>query len=180
MKSLLVILSLMASAALAEESRYGIRGLSAPEREPDLREAINRIPGVQLVDLDHDKAEVTLRYDLSALFPNNSPKNPVKPADIEKSLDEKLRTATQGSFSLKPLCTIPEDELQRLTIKIVIPDWKGCRLGTYNSIAKLDGVELVRLSGDFSEVMAWIDSKKTNRETLIEALKKSRVEFPTP
>jgi len=180
MKSLLVILCLMASAALAEESRHGIRGLSAPEREPDLREAIEGIPGVQLVDLDHDKAEVTLRYDLSALFPNYNPKNPVKLTDIEKSLDGKLRSATQGSFSLRPLCTIPEEELQRVSIKIAIPDCKGCRLGTYNSIAKLDGVELVRLSGDFSEVLAWLDPKKTNRETLIEAMKKSRVEFPSP
>ena len=180
MKSFLVILWLIASAALAEESRYGIRGLSAPEREPDLREAIKGIPGVQLVDLDLDKAEVTLQYDLSVLFPTYNPKKPVKPEDIEKSLDGKLRTATQGSFSLRPLCTIPQDQLQRLSIKISIPDCKGCRLGTYNSIVKLDGVELVHLSGDFSEVIALIDPMKTNRETLIEAMKKSRVEFPTP
>jgi len=97
MKSLLVILCLIASAALAEESRHRILGLSAPEREPDLRESMKAIPEVQLVGLDHDKAEVTLRYDFIALFPNYNPKKPLKPEDIEKRLDEKLRTATRAA-----------------------------------------------------------------------------------
>jgi len=38
----------------------------------------------------------------------------------------------------------------------------------------------VRLSADFSEVLAWIDPTKTNREALIAAMKKARVAFPTP
>jgi hypothetical protein len=180
MKSLLVILCLIASAALAEESRHRILGLSAPEREPDLRESMKAIPEVQLVGLDHDKAEVTLRYDFIVLFPNYNPKIPLKPGDIEKRLDEKLRTATQGSFSLRPLCALPPNKLERLSIKIVIPDCKGCRLGTCNSISKIDGVELVRLGADFSEVIAWIDPMKTNREALIAAMKNARVEFPAP
>jgi hypothetical protein len=180
MKFLLVLLCLITSAALAEESRHRILGLSAPEREPDLREAMKAIPEVQLADLDHNKAEVTLRYDCIALFPNHNPERPLKPEDIEKRLDEKLRAATQGSFSLRPLCTLSPDKLEQLSIKIVIPDCKGCRLGTCNSNAKIDGVELVRLSADFSEVIAWIDPDKTNREKLIEKMKKDRIELPTP
>jgi hypothetical protein len=180
MKSFLLILCLIASGALAEESTHRILGLSAPEREPDLRESMKALPEVQLVGIDHEKAEVILRYDFNALFPNYNPKKPLKPEEIEKRLDEKLRTATQGSFSLRPLCPIPQDELQRLNFKIVIPDCKGCRLGTCNSIARLDGVESVRLSGDFSELIAWIDPKKTNRETLIEKMKKDRIGLPTP
>lgn len=180
MKSLLVILCLIASAALAQESRHRILGLSAPEREPDLREAMKAIPEVQLVGLDHDKAEITLRYDFATLFPNYNPGKPLKPDDIEKRLDEKLRTATQGSFSLRPLCTLSPDKLEHLSIKIVIPDCKGCRLGTCNSIAKIDGVELVRLSADFSEVLAWFDPQKTSREILIEKMKKDRIELATP
>lgn len=180
MRSRLFILWLMASAALADESYHRILGLSAPEREPDLRATLKAIPEVELVHIDHEKTVVTLRYDPSALFLNENPKKPLKREDIDKRLDAKLRSASRGSFSLRPLCSIPQEELERLSIRILIPDCKGCRLGTYNSIARLDGVEWVRFGDDFSELIAWIDPKRTNRATLIEKMKKDRIEFPNP
>jgi copper chaperone CopZ len=60
-----------------------------------------------------------------------------------------------------------------------MPDCKGCRHGVYSTIAKIDGVERATVDSKASVVTAWIDAAKTNREVLIAALKKGRVEFPS-
>jgi len=175
-------LGLIATSAFADESKHRIIGIGTAERPAELREVMKELPEVHLVALDVDKAEVTLSYDLAMVFPGTSAFNlkRLTAEEIEKRLDEKLRRVSQGSFSLKPLCTIPDEQLQRIEIKIAIPDCKGCRLGTYNTLVKMDGVERCSVSAEGSLLTALIDSTRTNRDALIEALKKARVQFPTP
>ncbi len=71
------------------------------------------------------------------------------------------------------------DKLQKIEIQVGLLDCKGCRYGAYIAIAKLDGVEHATVS-ESALLTAWIDPAKTNREALIEALKKGRVELVTP
>ncbi len=170
--------SLMSVRAGEESGTYRILGLGTPDRQDELREALKAVPEVQLASLDYDKAQVTLRYDVTTLFPGFNPKKPPTAEAIDQRLDERVRGASQGSFSVKPLSAVPREQLQKVEIKILIPDCKGCRLGTYYSIAKIDGVEQVNVIKEPSQVTALIDAMKTNREALVEALKKARVGFP--
>jgi copper chaperone CopZ len=45
------------------------------------------------------------------------------------------------------------------------------------TVAKLDGVERATVSITPSAVIAWVDAAKVKRDTLVEALKKARVEL---
>ncbi len=163
----------------AEESKRRLIGLSEPSREQDLREQVKTIPGVELVSLNFATTEAVFRYELSALFPTINPKKPPTEADITQKLDGLLKTASRGTFTLKPPATLLEDKLQKIDLQVGLLDCKACRYGAYLTIAKLDGVEHATVS-ESSLVTAWIDPAKTSREALIEALKKGRVELATP
>jgi copper chaperone CopZ len=52
---------------------------------------------------------------------------------------------------------------------------KGCCLALYDSVAKIEGVEQATASFKESKLTALIDPEKTNREALIDALKKRNV-----
>jgi hypothetical protein len=171
---------LLASPALAEDQTvtYRILGLATPDRQDDLREDMKTIANVELVSIDYDKAQCTLRFNVAKLFPDANPKKPPKEDDIFTKLRDQLNGASLGTFKLKPMNTLSKAKLQRIDIKIAILDCAACRLGAYYTLANLDGVEQANVSEKPSQVTAWIDPSKTNREALIEALKKARVEFP--
>jgi copper chaperone CopZ len=157
-------------------------GVCCPEREVDLREAVKNIPGVELRSFDFEKGEITLAYDPVTLFPQQAvPKQGYKPEQIIERLDSLLRSNSGGSFTFKPFSTAaPKDKLTKVEIPILLLDCKGCRLGAYNSIAKIDGVERAIVSSKVGLVTALIDPAKTNRSALEEALKKARVELKAP
>ncbi len=161
-----------------ESGTFRILGLGTPDRQDVLREIMEKVTEVQITKLDFDKAEVTVRYDVVTLFPGSNPKKPPTADAINQRLDERVRQASLGGFSLKPLGTLSRDQLQRLEIKIMLPDCRGCRLGTYYAIAKLDGVEQVNFITEPSHLVVWIDPSKTNRDALVDVLKKARVGFP--
>lgn len=167
----------------AEEQtvKYGVTGLFSPDRQDDFREAMKSVTEFQLVKLDYDNAEVTLRYDLGKLLPNANPKKPPKEEEITQRLNNLLGNASQHTFRLKPPSTTPKDKLTKLEINIGILDCKACRYGAYLTVMRIDGVERATVAAKPSQITAWIDAKKTDRPALEAALKRAGVEVdPKP
>ena len=183
MKILTLLLCFLALSVRAEESRHRVFGLSDPGRELDLREHLKAVPEVELVTLDLETSEATFRYDGTKLLADS--KKPATPEAIAKRLDELVKKASKNpvsghvTFSLKPLSSVPKDQLERIEIQLGLPDCKGCRYTAYLACAKLDGVENVIVS-ESSLVTAWVQPSQTTREALIAALKKVRIGLPTP
>ena len=183
MKTLTLLLCLLALSLRAEETRHRVFGLSDPNRELDLREQLKAVPEVELAALDLETAEATLRYALTKLLPNA--KNPPTAEAIAKRLDELVKKASKNpvsghvTFSLKPLSSVPKDQLQKIEIQLGLLDCKGCRYTAYIACSKVDGVENVIVS-EASLVTVWIEPSKTGREALLAALKKVRISLPTP
>lgn len=183
MRALILIIALLAGLAplpAAEQTvTFRLVGLSAPEREADLREVIGKIPEFTLASLDAAKAEVTLRFDPEKLFPPAKGKQPAPAADkVLARLDQLLGTASTRTFSLTERSAVPAEKLTKLEIPIGVLDCKGCRYAAYIAVAKLDGVERATVSTTPSAVIAWVDATKVKREDLVAALKKMRVELP--
>lgn len=178
MKHLLLLFSLIALQLQADESKHRIIGLSEPSREQDLREQVKTMPEVEIAAFNFDTAEVTFHYDPAKLIPGYNPKKPPAPEAITRRLEDLLRAASNGTFTLVPLSTLPTDKLQKIEIQCGLLDCKGCRYGAYIAIAKLDGVERATVN-EKALLTAWIDPAKTNREALEAALKKGHVELKT-
>lgn len=177
--SLLCALSLVLPLLHAEEQTgtYRLFGLSAAEREADLREVLAKVPEVTLVSLDAAKAEVTLRFEAEKLFPPTKAKQPPAADKITARLDTLIGTASTRTFGITERSTVPADKLTKVEILIGVLDCKGCRYAAYQAVAKLDGVERATVSATPSAIIAWIDATKTKREALEEALKKVRVDL---
>ena len=177
--SLLCALSLALPLLHAEEQTgtYRLIGLSAPERESDLREVMKTVPDVALVSLDIAKAEVNLRFDAEKLFLPAKSKQPPAPDKITERLNSLIGGASKNTFSLTERSTVPADKLTKVEIPIGVLDCKGCRYAAYQAVAKLDGVERATVSATPSAIIAWIDATKTKREALEEALKKVRADL---
>ena len=109
-------------------------------------------------------------------MPGYNPKKPPAPEAITRRLEDLLRAASNGTFTLVPLSTLPADKLQKIEIQCGLLDCKGCRYGAYIAIAKLDGVDHATVNEN-ALLTAWIDPAKTNREALKAALKKGHVEL---
>ena len=165
------------AAAAEQTATFRLIGLSAPEREADLREVVAKVPEVALVSLDVARAEVTLRFDREKLLPPAKGKQPPPAADkILARLDQLLGTASTRTFTLTERSAVPADQLTKLEIPIGVLDCKGCRYAAYIAVAKLDGVERATVTTTPSAVVAWVDAAKVKREALVDALKKMRVE----
>ena len=183
MKTLTLLLCLLCISLRAEESRHRVFGLSDPSRELDLREQLKAVPELELTALDLQTAVATFRYDVTMLVPDA--KKPPTAETIAKRLDELVKKASKNpvsghvTFSLRPLSSVPEDQLQKIEIQLGLSDCKGCRYTAYLACAKLDGVENVIVS-ETSLVTAWVQPSLTTREALIDALKKVRIGLPTP
>ena len=180
--SVLCALALVLPLLHAQEQTgtYRLIGLSAAEREADLREVMQAVPDVALVSLDAAKAEVTLRYDPDKFFPPTKVKQPPASDKITERLNSLIGGASKNTFGLTARSTVPADKLTKVEILIGVLDCKGCRYAAYQAVAKLDGVERVTVSSTPHAIIAWIDATKTKREALEDALKKARVELKSP
>jgi copper chaperone CopZ len=168
------LLGLTSAAAAADDGpakrvKHQITGLFSPDRVDDLKAAVESLPDVKLVAVDYKAAEATFEYDPAVAFPM------VKPDDVVKAFDQKLRQATKSTFGVKPLCGTPADKLTEIEIGVAGLDCKGCALAAYESVFKLDGVERATVSFKEGWVKAVIDPSKTERAKLEEALTKKRV-----
>ena len=166
--------------AAEQTATYRLVGLSAPEREADLREVLKSVADVTLVSLDAAKAEITLRFDSDKLGVPAKAKQPPAPDKITERLNNLLGSASKNTFHLAAPSAVPADKLTKVEIPIGVLDCKACRYAAYSAVAKLDGVERATVSATPSAVIAWIDATKTKREVLEDALKKARVELRAP
>ena len=72
-------------------------------------------------------------------------------------------------------CVFAGDPEPPLRIAVAGHDCKGCNFGLYRAVASLDGVERAVASFKEGQVTAWIDPGKTNRQTLVDELRKRDV-----
>jgi copper chaperone CopZ len=154
--------------------KHQVSGLFADGREPALREAIGRIPGVKLVELDRDEAVATLEYDPARLFPG------ARPEEIVERLDNLLRSASNHTLGFKPMRTKPRDQLKKVELAVAGLDCEACSLALYEILSRVEGVELVKASFHEGRAIAWIDPDRTDRARLVEALRRREVDVRSP
>ena len=172
---LCLVAATIAGAAEPQPVTHRVTGLFSPDREDDLREVIkNHLPEVTLVSIDFKTSEATFSYDADKLF------NRPKPEQIVERFDNLLRTHSQGTFGIRPVCVIPRDKLKRIEIPVVGLDCKGCCLGAYEAICKIEGVEQATASFKEGLVIALTNPELVDRTALEEALKKKGVTLATP
>ena len=150
--------------AAPQEVKHQVTGLFCPERVEDLHKAAKQLVDIELVSVDYTTAEAVFRYDPARVFNNATAEKTVE------QFDNQLRNASRHTFGIKPLCTIPRDQLQFVEIPVVGLDCKACSLGAYEIVYKLEGVEQATASFKTGLVTAWIDPAKTDRKKLEEIL----------
>jgi hypothetical protein len=99
---------------------------------------------------------------------------------VQKHIDNRLRQASAGAFTLRPLSALPPEKLQAVKIGVAGLDCKGCAFAAYLAVYNLAGVERATVSFKDGLVAAWIDPTKTNRAALEAALKKREVKVTPP
>ena len=182
MKTFLLILLLAARIASAGEVtvQFRITGLFQPDRIEDLRRQAGTLRGnekespaeVRLSDVNYDTAVVTFAYD-----PEAKPFKGAKADKVSERIGNLLQSATKNTFKIFPVSALKPEQQTSERIAVAGLDCKGCAYGAYRVVAAIDGVE--RATVDFKEgrVTAWIDPAKTNRDALVAALTKARVEI---
>lgn len=173
----LFMLALLALNATGAETtvKYRVLGLFSPDREADLKESAKELKDVKLLTVDYATAEAEFSYDSDGKDFKGR-----KPEQILKQIDEMLKRASSHTMGVKPLSTVPREKWQKIDIGVVGLDCKGCSLGAYWAVYDLDGVEQATASFKTGLVSVWIIPEKTNRATLVEALKKKNVQIKEP
>ncbi|MCB1078022.1 MAG: hypothetical protein KDM64_09365, partial [Verrucomicrobiae bacterium] len=97
---------------------------------------------------------------------------------VREQLDKLIGQASTRTFSLTESKDVPEAQLAKHEIRVGLLDCKGCRYGVYAAVAKLDGFVRAAVSSESGLLTVWVDSAKLDREALMAALKKAKVEFP--
>jgi copper chaperone CopZ len=170
MKILAAILILSAlPAPEIQQLKYRVTGLYNPEREADLREAVQAMKDVTIEAIDFDSSEVTFSCDPVKVLGKGTEKQWIE------RLDNQLRQASHHTFGIKALCATPKEKLTRIEIAVAGLDCKGCELSAYEVIFKVDGVEQATCSFKAGKMTALIDPEKTNKAALEDTLKKRNV-----
>ena len=177
-KAALLSVLLAATAFAADERperplefKHRVTGLFQPDRVVELGKIIAQLSEVKLVGVDFRSAEAVFSYDAAKLGEG-------KPENALEHLDNLVRNASRSTFSIKPLSAKPREKLTPVEINVYGLDCKACALVAYEAVAKIDGVEQASASFKEGRVTALIDGTKTQRESLVEALKKAHVEIP--
>ena len=170
----LVLLAFQAPPAGPQPVKYRVTGLFNPAREADLKDAVKKIAGVELVSIDFDSSEVVFSYDVQKLLGKGTDKQ------LIERFDNLLRNASTSTFGVKPVCATPKEKLTRIEIPVLGLECQACCLSAYEAIFKIDGVEQATCSFKESRMTALIDPEKTNQAALEDALKKRNVTLKKP
>ncbi len=175
MKILLALLLLAGTALAADETvTYRVLGLFSRDREADLRATMQDVPGISIVSVDFERGEATFTYDPEVVFKG------AKREEILNRFDTAIRSASNRTFGIAPVCTTPKEQLTRVEIAVAGLDCKACCLAAYEAVAKIDGVAQATASFKDRLVTALIDPAKTNRAALEAALKKKQIPVGAP
>jgi hypothetical protein len=172
--SMILSVLIPCSTARADTIKHQITGLFSMDREKDLRATFAQIPEIRLVSIDFKNAEVTLEYSTGKVFAN------AKPGEIIQRLDGMVKAASNHTFGVKPLRTVPREKLRLIEIPVAGLDCKACCLAAYEAVYRLEGVEIVTASFREGRVTALIDPEKTDRSKLEAALKQRGVVAKSP
>jgi len=153
------------------QTKYQVTGLFMPDREADFREVMETVPDVKVVSIDYKNAEATFEFIPQKISPG------AKPEQVLQRIDNLVKTASNSTFTLKPLRKAPIEKLKWIDIPVVGLDCKACSYALYEIVAKLEGVEQATASFKDGRVSALIDPEKTDREKLEAALKKRNVQL---
>jgi copper chaperone CopZ len=169
---LAILFTLSPAAVFAGEStvRFRVTGLFQPDRKDDLFEEAKDLAGVKLVAVDYETTIATFAYD-----PEEKPFKNAKPDQVQKHIDNLLRNASSGGFSVRPLSDLPRAKLKEVRIGVTGLDCKGCAYAAYLAVYDIGGVERATVSFKDGVVTAWIDPARTNRAALEAALKKKEI-----
>ena len=157
-----------------QQAIHRVTGLFSPDREADLRKAMEKVEGVRLVSVDFDYAEATFEYDLAKKF------NGGKPEQVIEHFNNLLRQASNQTLGIKARCTVPLDKLTRIEIGIAGLDCKACCLAVYEILAGQEGVEQATASFKDGKATALIDATQTDRAKLETALREREVPVTSP
>ena len=169
---ILVLTAGLAVPADVQTFKYRVTGLFNREREADLREAVKKMEGVEVISIDVDVAEVTFSYDPGKFFEKGT-----KEKDYLERFDNRLRQSSSHTFSAKPLFATPREKLVKVEIDVVLPECKGCCLGVTEILVKVEGVAQATADLKAGRVTVLIDPEKTTRAALQEILKKREVKL---
>lgn len=153
---------------------HRVTGLFSPDREADLRKALEKVTGVRLVSLDFDHAEATFEYHVAGTFPGATPEQ------VVEQFNNLLRQASNHTLGIKAVCTVSRDQLIRIEIPVAGLDCKACCLAVYEILAQQDGVEQAGVSLKDGRTTALINPAKTDRPKLEAALREREVPIKEP
>ncbi|MFZ9862874.1 MAG: hypothetical protein ACO3GX_17525, partial [Gemmataceae bacterium] len=140
-----------------------------------LRELItSKFSGVVIKTFDIEKATVVLAFDPEKAL------NKAKPEQYLERLDNLVRPASNGTFSLLPDFKIQTGQLQRIEIMVAGLDCKACGFAAYEVVAKMDGVERATVSFREGRLLAWVDPSRVDKAALVKVLVQKRVEVKMP
>lgn len=166
----ILICLLGVSTVRAEENERTLRvlGLFQPDQADAFRVAVAELEDLDLVELDYERGEATLR-SAGRFKAGGDPEKQLAALSLQ------LRIATRGVFELVPTVATPREKLKEVVIPIAGLDCKGCSYGAYLAVHKLEGV--ARATADFGEghVTAWLDPKVTTVTALELELTKKRI-----
>ncbi|HEX7898354.1 MAG TPA: heavy metal-associated domain-containing protein [Planctomycetota bacterium] len=168
------MLCLLLALSGVEGFTHRVTGLFSKEREADLREAVKKIPDLELKSIDFDRAEATFEYDPAKFFKG------VKEKDQVERFNNLLRQASSHTFGIRANGDVAWDKLTLVEIPVAGLDCRACELSAYEVIYKIEGVEQATASFKAGRVTARVDPAKTSRDALIEALKKRQVAIKAP
>jgi copper chaperone CopZ len=158
-----------AEDSVKSQGKFRVFGLFSPDREQDLRQVMEKLPDVTLVDVDFSTGEATFEFDIKKVFGSPTPEQ------IPERLNHQLRSVSNSTFGVKPLCTIPRDKLEMIEIPVYGLDCKACSFACYKMLAETEGVEYAVASFKEQRAKVLIDPTKTNRAALEKLMKEREV-----
>jgi len=154
--------------AAENERTFRVTGLFDPQQTVALRSVFADLPELELVGVDYERGEATIRFDDRFKAEGDSEKQ-------RTAISERLRGATRGVFDVLPPVATPREQLQKIVIPVAGLDCRGCSYAASLAVDNHDGV--ARTTADFGagRVTVWIDPDKITLADLHAALVKKRI-----